>query len=576
MDKETNREHENEDDAGEGKNSLRSNDSVVVSGHRFRELHYHRFPLDLRSFMNGVFSVKLNTPTIFSKPSTVQSVYTQPPPGLYSKQLDEAYFLLNGSKIDKTRNSFTHLAVSTKYSLFIFVSGRGYWNIIDIPFGFKESDQETCIGFLIFDSTVDPSKDSNLVVLIATHKIMTNSDCLESKSDFRLYIFGLEDLPNSKEYRNKIIKTDGIIFTKRGEELLKNRKCDNDSVFESTSKDSGLQDSDRGINSWPFLEQRLFKINLVNTSVNLESGFPEIYISGKDDIIHSYLLKPSQSSSIQDSIIPDFKRNSVDDQIEFMNTDKDSKSPAVVFLTKAVEAFNNHKTELIVKQNHLQLKIYDSLNTLQLQDIQKFEFPIIKAFIYSMSTRNNSRLVLAVRCLNKPMIVYHDILYFGLDTESMLIQDTSPVFTDPKYESLIYPIVPNSDKEKNSLNNKEKKGSFIIRGGVYSLTRSDEYGLVTCVASFDLDYDGICEMIIGTAQGAFLVYKLVVDSMNQEGYALVYRKSFKSPIYKALSIDLNNDGLNELIIVTALGVHILQPNLSQARTLLLERIRQLK
>jgi hypothetical protein len=41
-------------------------------------------------------------------------------------------------------------------------------------------------------------------------------------------------------------------------------------------------------------------------------------------------------------------------------------------------------------------------------------------------------------------------------------------------------------------------------------------------------------------------------------YQLLWQKSFTHPIYRIASLDLNKDGIEELIVSTQYGVHILQ------------------
>lgn len=41
-------------------------------------------------------------------------------------------------------------------------------------------------------------------------------------------------------------------------------------------------------------------------------------------------------------------------------------------------------------------------------------------------------------------------------------------------------------------------------------------------------------------------------------YQLLWQRSFTHPIYRITSLDLNEDGIEELIVATQYGVHILQ------------------
>ncbi|KAJ1892263.1 hypothetical protein LPJ66_006453, partial [Kickxella alabastrina] len=68
-------------------------------------------------------------------------------------------------------------------------------------------------------------------------------------------------------------------------------------------------------------------------------------------------------------------------------------------------------------------------------------------------------------------------------------------------------------------------------------------------------------IIVGTVSGAVLIYKEVPG----RGYALVWKRRFPAPAYSIFSVDINCDGANELVIVTLLGVHVMQPDLDAAR-----------
>ncbi|KAJ1934303.1 hypothetical protein GGF37_006415, partial [Kickxella alabastrina] len=42
-------------------------------------------------------------------------------------------------------------------------------------------------------------------------------------------------------------------------------------------------------------------------------------------------------------------------------------------------------------------------------------------------------------------------------------------------------------------------------------------------------------------------------------------RRFPAPAYSIFSVDINCDGANELVVVTLLGVHVMQPDLDAAR-----------
>ncbi|KAJ2754024.1 hypothetical protein IWQ56_006551, partial [Coemansia nantahalensis] len=106
------------------------------------------------------------------------------------------------------------------------------------------------------------------------------------------------------------------------------------------------------------------------------------------------------------------------------------------------------------------------------------------------------------------------------------------------------------------------------RGGVFALPGSSREGLLVSVHFDDLDFDGVKEIIVGTVSGAVLIYKAVPG----RGYVLVWKRRFPAPVYGIFSVDINCDGANELVVVTLLGVHVLQPNLAHIRATLLHRL----
>ncbi|KAJ2431565.1 hypothetical protein IWW46_006800, partial [Coemansia sp. RSA 2440] len=61
-------------------------------------------------------------------------------------------------------------------------------------------------------------------------------------------------------------------------------------------------------------------------------------------------------------------------------------------------------------------------------------------------------------------------------------------------------------------------------------------------------------------------------SVPEHGYVLVWKRRFPAPAYGIFSADINCDGANELVVVTLLGVHVMQPNLAHVRAKLLRQL----
>ncbi|KAJ2798985.1 hypothetical protein H4R20_004617, partial [Coemansia guatemalensis] len=52
------------------------------SARRFREVHYHRFPLGARSNIHGTCLLRSQLPVRLPRPHTMQQIYGHPPPGV--------------------------------------------------------------------------------------------------------------------------------------------------------------------------------------------------------------------------------------------------------------------------------------------------------------------------------------------------------------------------------------------------------------------------------------------------------------------------------------------------------------
>jgi hypothetical protein len=107
------------------------------------------------------------------------------------------------------------------------------------------------------------------------------------------------------------------------------------------------------------------------------------------------------------------------------------------------------------------------------------------------------------------------------------------------------------------------------------LPESSHYDSVLCSHVMDVDWDGQNEIIIGTYGKQILIYKKGMSSIMMEvlthrlmrdpcfaappnSYFIMWQRQFSYPIYRMVHLDINNDGLNELIVTTMYGVHILQ------------------
>ncbi|CAG8575752.1 2991_t:CDS:10 [Funneliformis caledonium] len=99
----------------------------------------------------------------------------------------------------------------------------------------------------------------------------------------------------------------------------------------------------------------------------------------------------------------------------------------------------------------------------------------------------------------------------------------------------------------------------------FYLRECSQHDSVLCSHIMDIDWDGQNEILIGTYGRELLVYKQDINSQGKITFQLIWQRSFTHPIYRISGLDLNEDGVEELIVATQYGVHILQPNLHKAK-----------
>jgi hypothetical protein len=118
------------------------------------------------------------------------------------------------------------------------------------------------------------------------------------------------------------------------------------------------------------------------------------------------------------------------------------------------------------------------------------------------------------------------------------------------------------------------------------------YSSVLCTCSADLTLNGSKNIILGTYGQELLVYRCMTNAVVEEGekeekgnskedkaatreredhpnrtthqkdYVLDWQRTFAFPIYHITVGDFDNDGINELVITTLQGIHILKPDLN--------------
>lgn len=109
------------------------------------------------------------------------------------------------------------------------------------------------------------------------------------------------------------------------------------------------------------------------------------------------------------------------------------------------------------------------------------------------------------------------------------------------------------------------------------LEQSDQFDCVTCSRVKDIDCDGKAEIILGTYGQELLVYKwyrLGCGPNQVTTFHLYWRKDFSKPLLSVDCLDLMGDGMQELVVVSLTGVHILQHDINLGADKLLQNIRK--
>eukprot|EP01114_Cavostelium_apophysatum_P009644 TRINITY_DN22866_c0_g1_i1.p3 TRINITY_DN22866_c0_g1~~TRINITY_DN22866_c0_g1_i1.p3 ORF type:complete len:138 (+),score=56.49 TRINITY_DN22866_c0_g1_i1:1136-1549(+) len=101
----------------------------------------------------------------------------------------------------------------------------------------------------------------------------------------------------------------------------------------------------------------------------------------------------------------------------------------------------------------------------------------------------------------------------------------------------------------------------------------------------DIDFSGKNKLMVGTYGQELLIYKEQEsateptekeEKKKDSNYVLFKQLSFAQPIMCLLIADMNNDGIDNLIVVTYMGVHILMPEIEAAKKKILNTLETLK
>lgn len=85
------------------------------------------------------------------------------------------------------------------------------------------------------------------------------------------------------------------------------------------------------------------------------------------------------------------------------------------------------------------------------------------------------------------------------------------------------------------------------------LNGSETSDCILCSCIADINMDGQNEILLGTYGQEVLIFSFINST-----WELVIRKLFDAPVHSICYMDITNDGIKELIVLTQRGVHILQ------------------
>ncbi|KAF7988500.1 hypothetical protein HCN44_001073 [Aphidius gifuensis] len=115
--------------------------------------------------------------------------------------------------------------------------------------------------------------------------------------------------------------------------------------------------------------------------------------------------------------------------------------------------------------------------------------------------------------------------------------------------------------------------SDVLRNGLkndFTLVTENADCILTSIVA-DINMDGVNEILLGTYTHEIYVFKINCD----EKWILSDKRKFDSPVYSMSYLDITNDGMKELIVLTQRGVYILQHDLSKIQKILDKRLAKL-
>ncbi|XP_034182988.1 KICSTOR complex protein kaptin isoform X2 [Osmia lignaria lignaria] len=161
----------------------------------------------------------------------------------------------------------------------------------------------------------------------------------------------------------------------------------------------------------------------------------------------------------------------------------------------------------------------------------------------------------------------------------------SSVCIFPQQNNVTKPSFLNSRGPKCSLSNETKLNVLIVNtsnavvfmdilnNGMdedITLNGSETSDCILCSCTADINMDGRNEILLGTYGQEVLIFCFINNT-----WELIIRKLFDAPVHSICYMDITNDGMKELIVLTQRGVHILQHNIMDVKDKWKKRYRKM-
>ncbi|XP_003700670.1 KICSTOR complex protein kaptin [Megachile rotundata] len=161
----------------------------------------------------------------------------------------------------------------------------------------------------------------------------------------------------------------------------------------------------------------------------------------------------------------------------------------------------------------------------------------------------------------------------------------SSVCIFPQQNNVMKPSFINSKGPKFPLSNETKLNILIVNtsnavvfmdilnNGMDEdiiLNGSETSDCILCSCTADINMDGRNEILLGTYGHEVLIFCFVNST-----WELIIRKLFDAPVHSICYMDITNDGMKELIVLTQRGVHILQHNIVDVKDKWKKRYRKM-